>query len=482
MALDDSGDQIRVTSYRHIIFALIVIVSAIAAGLYFNREFSLVPSRIAESNEAMWKTDSMRHVFKVSMLASRGYEAFLSYLRTGDKNHLKKAANFSKASIGFASSALTDDQALAGDLIPFLRRNVEISEAVQSIEEASAMADEFHENMARIHRGSEHAEQDIWLSFQKDFVRFQTNEQRALIAYQFSAGLAIAVLLIVGFFFLRQRSLLSVIEAREHDLEHMVELRNEELQLLRKTQAAAEAADRAKTEFLALMSHELRTPLNAIIGFSEIVKSGDKRLVSGERTTEYASAIHSASLHLLNVINDILDLAKIEAGETELHETKIQLIAVIERSVSLIRQRSQEKHQTVSIEMDRSLPTLIGDERLVLQILINLLSNAVKFTGEHGEIAVFASAVSSGGLDIGVRDNGVGIASEHIDTVMQPFGQLRLNSAVTHEGTGLGLPLTGRFAELHGATVTLESELSKGTTVTIHFPPHRIAASNMSLS
>ncbi len=470
------------TSSRNIIIALLVMGLATAAGLYVNRELGQVPVRITESDETMLKADIMRHVFKVSTLAGRGYEAFLGYLHTGDENQLKQAANYSKAAIGFASSALTDDQMLAGDLIPFLRRNVEISETAQSVEEALALADEFRENMAKIYRDAEAREQDIWISFQKDFVRFQTNEQRALIAYQFSAVLAIAVLLIVGFFFLRQRSLFRVIEAREQDLERMVELRNEELQLLRKTQAAAEAADRAKTEFLALMSHELRTPLNAIIGFSEIVKSGDKRLVSGEKTTEYASAIHSASLHLLNVINDILDLAKIEAGETELHETRIQLISVIERSVTLIRQRSQEKHQTVSVEMDRSLPVLIGDERLVFQILINILSNAVKFTGEHGKITVFAAVATSGGLDIGVRDNGVGIASEHIDTVMQPFGQLRLNSAITHEGTGLGLPLTGRFAELHGATVTLESELSKGTTVTIHFPPHRIAAADTPLS
>jgi len=465
-----------VTSYRYIVIAMILLLLAIGAGLYFNREFGRVPARIAESDETMLKTDSMRHVFKVSTLASRGYQAFLGYLHSGDKDQLVEAANYSKAAIGFASSALSDDQTLAGGLVPFLRRNVEISETVRSIEEASALVDEFHENMVRIHRDAEHIEQDIWLSFQQDFVRFQTNEKRALIAYQFSAVLAIAVLLIVGFFFLRQRSLFRLIGAREQDLEHMVELRNEELKLLRKTQAAAEAADRAKTEFLALMSHELRTPLNAILGFSEIVKSGDKRLVSEEKTTEYASAIHSASLHLLNVINDILDLAKIEAGEIELYETRIQLIAVIERAVTLIRQRSQEKQQTVTIDVDEALPVLIGDERLVLQILINILSNAVKFTGEQGRIVVFASVASDGGLDLGVRDTGVGIAPEHIDMVMQPFGQLRSNSAVTHEGTGLGLPLTGRFAELHGAAVKIESRLSEGTTVTVHFPPDRIAA------
>ena len=468
-------------SPRFILIVLLVMIVAIAIGLYFNRELNRVPKRISESNETMLKTDSMRHVFKVSMLAGRGYEAFLRYVSTGEERLLKKSANYSKASIGFASSALTNDQTLAGDLVPFLRGNVEISQSVSTVKEASTRLAEFQANMSEIYRRAEHTEQDIWLSFQQDFVRFQTNERRALIAYQFSAVLAVVILLIVGAFYLRQRSLFRVIEAREHDLEHMVELRNEELKLLRRTQAAAEAADRAKTEFLALMSHELRTPLNAILGFSEIVKSGDKRLVSEERTTEYASAIHSASLHLLNVINDILDLAKIEAGETELHETKIQLIDVIEKSVTLIRQRSQEKHQTVSVEMDRSLPALIGDERLVFQILINILSNAVKFTGEQGRITVFASIAPSGGLDVGVRDNGVGIAAEHIDTVMQPFGQLRLNSAVTHEGTGLGLPLTGRFAELHGATVTIESELSEGTIVTVHFPPYRIAAADTKL-
>ena len=465
------------SSPRYIIMALVVLSASIAIGVYFDRELSRVPKRIAESNETMLKTDSMRHVFKVSILASRSYEAFLAYLHSGDPSLLKKSVNFSKASVGFASSALSDDQTLAGDLVPFLQHNVEIIQSVSTVEEASTRLAEFQANMDRIYRGSEQIEQDIWLSFQLDFVRFQTNERRALIAYQFSAMLAVVIMLIVGVFFLRQRSLFRVIEARERDLEQMVELRNEELQLLRKTQAAAEAADRAKTEFLALMSHELRTPLNAILGFSEIVKSGDKRWVSEEKTTEYAAAIHSASLHLLNVINDILDLAKIEAGETELYEARIELAPVIERAVSLIRQRSQEKQQAISVEVDEALPILVGDERLILQILINILSNAVKFTGVNGRIVAFASVAPDGGLHLGVRDNGVGIAPEHIDIVMQPFGQLRSNSSVTHEGTGLGLPLTGRFAELHGAAVRIESKLSEGTTVMVHFPANRVAAS-----
>lgn len=442
--------------------------------LYLKKEWNLIPVRIAKSDETMLKTDSMRHVFKVSLLCSRAHEAYLNYLHTGNFDQLSKATNSGRAAIGFASSALSDDRTLLAAAVPLIRRNVDISSTVSNVEEAVALLDEYSRNMSRIHRQAGEVEQEIWTSFQKDFVRFQTNEKRAAIAYQFSAALAVVVLLIVGFFFLRKRALLRVIETRERDLGQMVDLRNGELKILRRTQAAAEAADRAKTEFLALMSHELRTPLNAILGFSEIVKSGDKRWVSEEKTTEYASAIHSASLHLLNVINDILDLAKIESGEIELSESRVELASVIERAVGLIRQRSKEKQQVLSVEVDVPSPILIGDERLILQILINILSNAVKFTDHRGQITVFVCVSPSGGLDVGVRDNGVGIAPENIGVVMQPFGQLRSNSAVTHEGTGLGLPLTGRFAELHGASVEIESALAEGTTVTVRFPPDRI--------
>lgn len=464
------------TPRRYLTILLIGAAALITTGAYFYREVNRIPVRIAESDETMLKTDSMRHVFKVTLLNGRAYEAYLSYIHTGEPDDLKKAVNFTKASIGFAASAIVDDDTLDSRVIPIIRRNLEITESISSPQEAAGYLAQFGQNMADVYRETEHIEQDIWISFLEDFVRFQTGEKRALIAYQFSAALAGAILLIMLFFFFRQRLLIRIIETREHDLEELIDLRNEELALLRETQAAAEAADRAKTEFLALMSHELRTPLNAIVGFSEIVKRRDQKWVSQEKTTEYAAAIHSASMHLLHVINDILDLAKIEAGQIQLDESQIELTRLIQRAEMLIRQRAQEKGQILRVDAEPSLPILIADERLVFQILINLLSNAVKFTGQRGEIVAFAALSDDGGLDLGVRDNGIGIEEADLPKVMQPFGQLRQNSSVTHEGTGLGLPLSRRFAELHEASISIESRVGEGTTVTVHFPASRVLA------
>ncbi|UUX50707.1 ATP-binding protein [Nisaea acidiphila] len=451
--------------------ALLIIV-----GLYFIREIERIPIRVSESDQTMLRADAIRHAFKVSLLSSRSYEAYLTYLKTGREEDRQQGISLGKAAIGFAASALSNDHPVADQVVPLIRANLAILEKSSSPDAAAASLPVFAANMRSINRETGEIEQGIWQSFQKDFVEFQTSEQRALIAYQLAAALAIGTLLVVVFFFLRQRALLRLIETREEDLEEMIELRNDELDLLRETQAAAQAADRAKTEFLALMSHELRTPLNAIVGFSEIVKSGDQNWVTSEKTIEYAAAIHSAGLHLLNVINDILDLTKIEAGETEINETRLDVSRSLQRASGLLLQRAVQKGLTVQSETDEDLPDLIADERLVFQILINLLSNAIKFTGEGGEIILFAARSKDGGLDLGVRDSGVGIAEEDIPKVMQPFAQLRRNSSVTHEGTGLGLPLSRRFAELHGASVSIESEEDVGTTVTVHFPESRVTS------
>lgn len=463
------------TRKAYLVFGIVFGSLVLGTGYYFYTELVRIPDRLTDANTKMLQTDSLRHIYKVSLLAGRAYEAYLVFLETGAERERQISINLGKAAIGFASSALSDDKTLAPAVVPLIAENLSIVEGASGRNDAARGLTTYKENMREIYREIQSIEQTIWVSFQRDFVRFQANEHRAAMAYQFGAALAVGILMIVVFFFLRQRSLLRTIEMREVDLEEMIELRNKELVLLRETQAAAQAGDRAKTEFLALMSHELRTPLNAIVGFSEIVKSADQKWASVDKTTEYAEAIHSAGLHLLKVINDILDLAKIEAGETDLKEAEVSLPAIAQRSVDLMRLRLREKRLAVKIDMDPGLPGLIADERLIYQILINLLSNAVKFTDQDGEIAVFANVVADGSLDVGVRDTGTGIAEADLNKVMQPFAQLRRDSSVAHEGTGLGLPLTRRFAELHGATVSLESTLNVGTVVTVRFPANRVS-------
>jgi len=234
----------------------------------------------------------------------------------------------------------------------------------------------------------------------------------------------------------------------------------------------AESASRAKSEFLANMSHELRTPLNAIIGFSEIIKTR-KFGLSSERYPEYAGDIFSSGTHLLALINDILNLSKLEAGRFVLHEEDIDLAASVAACVSLVAVQAKQSKIRLSVSLDDNVPSIRADDRRLRQILINLLSNAVKFTPEGGEIRV-TSAERDGGLAVTVRDTGIGIASGDISKVMSPFGQVESKIRRKHEGTGLGLPLAKQLVELHGGTFAVESTVNVGTAVTFVLPAERI--------
>jgi signal transduction histidine kinase len=242
----------------------------------------------------------------------------------------------------------------------------------------------------------------------------------------------------------------------------------------------AEAASRAKSEFLANMSHELRTPLNAIIGFAEIIKKRTFGSAS-ERYIEYAGDIHNSGTHLLGLINDILNLSKLEAGKLQLQEQDVDLELAVAACVNLIEPAAYEASIQLSVTLDPEALTIRADERRLRQILINLLSNAVKFTPDGGSVGV-KSTRRNGGLAISVSDTGIGMAPQDIPKALAPFDQIERKVRRKQEGTGLGLPLARQLTELHGGTLKIESEIDAGTTVTILLPPSRMVAPRSELA
>jgi PAS domain S-box-containing protein len=234
----------------------------------------------------------------------------------------------------------------------------------------------------------------------------------------------------------------------------------------------AEHANRTKSSFLANMSHELRTPLNAVIGFSEIMTMQMFGPLS-EAYVAYAKDINESGHHLLNIINDILDMSKIEAGRQQLHESDVSLKNVIAATLRLIAVRAEEAGLHVSVRLPPDIPVLHADERMIKQILLNLLSNAVKFTPSGGRITVLARTAAHDVLELAVADTGIGMAPKDIPTALEPFGQVDSTLSRKFQGTGLGLPLVKALAELHGGTLAIDSALGVGTTVTVRFPASR---------
>jgi signal transduction histidine kinase len=229
-----------------------------------------------------------------------------------------------------------------------------------------------------------------------------------------------------------------------------------------------EVANKHKSEFLANMSHELRTPLNAIIGFSEALL---ERMFGelNEKQADYLKDIHESGRHLLSLINDILDLSKIEAGRMELELSCFHLPTAISNAMTLIRERAQHHGIALGADIDPALGELQADERKVKQILLNLLSNAVKFTPDGGRVDVSAKRDTTR-VEIAVRDTGIGIAPEDQTALFEEFRQVGRDSLRRAEGTGLGLALTRKFAELHGGDIRVASEPGKGSTFTVSLP------------
>jgi len=236
----------------------------------------------------------------------------------------------------------------------------------------------------------------------------------------------------------------------------------------------AETASRAKSAFLANMSHELRTPLNAILGFSEIINTKAMGPGVSDQYSEYAGHIHGSGRHLLSLINDILDLAKIEAGKLVLREVDVDLRRLIEDTVAMFDAQAKAGGIVLSVDAVNSCLLVSGDERALRQILVNLLSNAIRFTPPAGHVTAFMNLLPDGSLAFGVADTGVGIAKEEHEKVFESFGQGRHDAVVSESGTGLGLPIVRGLAEAHGARVTLDSAPNEGTRVTVILPKDRV--------
>lgn len=239
----------------------------------------------------------------------------------------------------------------------------------------------------------------------------------------------------------------------------------------------AEAANKAKSRFLATMSHELRTPLNAIMGFSEVMKTEILGPMSNPTYRDYAGSIHDSGRHLLNLINEILDLSRIEAGRYELHEEPMRLSDVVEDCCRLLKLRAESKGLTLSEEFEFNLPQVWADQRAIRQVCLNLISNALKFTPKGGRVTVSVFATTDGGQIVAVRDTGPGIPEDEIPKVLQAFGQGSLAHHTAEGGTGLGLPIVKNLIELHGGTFELHSELRKGTEAIVYLPRQRILES-----
>jgi signal transduction histidine kinase len=233
----------------------------------------------------------------------------------------------------------------------------------------------------------------------------------------------------------------------------------------------AEQANRAKSVFLTMMSHELRTPLNVILGFSELGPTVPAEPALPERVKEYFGLINESGIHLLRVINDILDLSKVEAGKMELECVDLDVDYVINSTLRLIAQQASNRGQHLEVAIDAPSPPLFADERAVRQILFNLLSNAVRFTPAGGTVRVRAAATSAGGTEIIVSDTGVGIPRDQIARVTRPFEQIDNSYTRAHGGTGLGLPLVDALVRLHGGTLTIDSEIGVGSDIAVRFPP-----------
>jgi PAS domain S-box-containing protein len=253
----------------------------------------------------------------------------------------------------------------------------------------------------------------------------------------------------------------------------ITDLKNRE-EALFAAKESAEIASRSKSDFLANISHELRTPLNAIIGFSEIMREELFGPLGGPQYREYIGDVFDSAQHLLQVINDILDIAKAEAGKLELVDDEVEIYNVAAAATRLVQERAQRGEIAIRMRLPPGLPTIEADERKLKQILLNLLTNAVKFTPPGGTIEIAGGLTDNGDFLVTVADSGIGIAADDIATALAPFGQVDSKLARKYEGTGLGLPLSNAMVKLHGGELTIASVVGEGTTVTIRLPASRV--------
>jgi len=240
--------------------------------------------------------------------------------------------------------------------------------------------------------------------------------------------------------------------------------------------ASADAANRAKSEFLASMSHELRTPLNAILGFSEIIKDELFGPVGLPQYVDYANDVHKSGQHLLDLIDDILDLSKIQAGKVELRDVDVNLSELVLDAISLMQERARKGGVSLSFAEGSSGPVILADRRLLKQILLNLLSNAIKFTPSGGTVTAKTFS-DARGVGFSVQDTGIGMTRADIGKAMSPYGQIDSQITRKHKGTGLGLPISQSLAVLHGGKLVVDSKVGRGTTITLALPGSRAVRS-----
>ncbi|MAF98335.1 MAG: PAS domain-containing sensor histidine kinase [Micavibrio sp.] len=260
-----------------------------------------------------------------------------------------------------------------------------------------------------------------------------------------------------------------------------ITLRKQMEQSLRLAKEQADSSNRSKSLFLANMSHELRTPLNAIIGFSEMMIGETFGPLGHDKYKEYLTDVHASAEHLLGIINEVLDMSKIEAGRIELDEENVEIDLLLESVVRMLDSRAFGKNVKLELKCSENMPYMHADPRLLRQILINLIGNAVKFSKSGASVRIDAEAKINGSLVITVSDDGVGIPEDKIEQAMEPFGQVsdRADDA-QHQGTGLGLPLAKAMVELHGGKLDIKSVLDEGTDIIISFPPDRIIEKTVS--
>jgi two-component system cell cycle sensor histidine kinase PleC len=236
----------------------------------------------------------------------------------------------------------------------------------------------------------------------------------------------------------------------------------------------AEEANRAKSQFLATMTHELRTPLNAILGFSELIRDEHLGPVGNPRYAEYANDIHSSGRHLLSIIRDVLDMARIDAGKVELQDELIDIESCIAGTLRLIHGQAAQAGIDLRAETDAFLPHVMADPVRLKQVLLNLLGNAVKFSDNGGVVTVRAQCSDDGSLRIAIADTGIGIPADKLGLVLEPFSQAHENHRGSIQGSGLGLPISKSLMELHDGDMTIESVEGAGTTVTLRLPADRV--------
>jgi len=275
----------------------------------------------------------------------------------------------------------------------------------------------------------------------------------------------------VLFFFVRRAD--TIIKQQYADLHHEVTERLETEQKLNDALAQAESANQSKSHFLAHMSHELRTPLNSIIGFSETISNQVFGKLENEKYLEYARDIHGSGMHLLSLINEVLDISKVEAGAMVMHEEKIDLTSMMKNCAAMMQNDAKKVGIELKVFLARDLPQIHGDELRLKQIFLNLLSNAIKFTPTGGTITMQAGLDADGRLMVSVADTGIGIDIQDQSRILKPFEQVEGPFRQSSKGTGLGLALSKSLTELHGGKFSLESEPGIGTTVTLSFPSER---------